>query len=703
MKKAGGILVLAAFLIAAVAGSLAAAPEDRYPNLAAEMGAVRGANLIVRSGWGGRYDPQLARADLDVTKALGFNSIRTFLSFGDFRTNPEQVQKNLTDFLTACRERKITVMPVISPDRASFRGQGDKWRRDPSVLQRSDFLPYRYLEMMMTTFDKPFADVIICWDIWNEPFWDAMIANDDMDLTRAGVLWYARTAEKFKPVNPYTIGWALLEDLLEDPELCELTPVVSFHFYNPTLTGYTRKYKIARELFQKHGNRPFLMTELGRPGLLQPYSDAAKFCESEKVGYFMWEVFARGGWSRIQGLVFDDGGLRPSTAPKWIVDNYKKRSSFFVEGYDLTAAGADVLARTTDTVISAFNDPKTPPEKFYDVLEYFYNAMRAQSPVWTPDLRDVYPPFTDKTSREDIRKAFLSTLDKLRPNVRSVGDLSNDNGLGGDVKIRYRDTWSRTGRIENIWETSIAKFIRLFQNLDPSIYHKGFGKNGGQAVGNWTSERILLNGWQYESDRPYLFEADVCPPRARSETEKTVPLNNWAGLAVNVRPGIEKDCGVIVGVTNPGAESPDGGILFVDRIPPANVRLIDRLVTVRLKKEDFDGAGYVHLGIKFQGDADLHGTVLVNGREMGGFKTREIMGRGERYLALEGSVVSAMQSWLNPRYDFDNLKVTDLSSNRVVLSDGFEKSGTNGERISYAVDTEALQRLDALGKLLIKK
>jgi hypothetical protein len=696
-KSIIGAAVAAAALLSASVFALQAAGQDRYPGLAGEMGAIRGANYILRSGWP-HYDPKIVRADLAVAKALGFNSVRTFLSFADFKADPVRFKTKMTDFLTACRENGLTAMPAINPDRGSFKGLGDGWRRDPAVLYRDDFLPYRYLKMFMTELDRPFADVVVCWDLWNEPFWDAMIADDDMDVTRAGVLWFARTAERFKPVNPYTIGWALLEDLLEDPELCKLTPVVSFHFYNPTLTGYIKKYKIARDLFKIHGERPFLMTELGRPGMLQPYSDPAAFCESEKVGYYMWEVFALGGWQRIQGLVWEDGGLRASTLPKWIVDGYKKRSDIFTEGYDVTAAGADVLAGTLDRVLAAFADPAAGPAVFYDALEYFYNARRAADPGWTADLRDVYLPFDAKTPRETIRKAFLETMNALRPLIRTSGDRSNDNALGGEVKIRYEDTWSRTGRIENIWETSISKFIRLFVVLNPTFYQGGYGKGGGQAAGNISSERLLLQGWRYSADRPYLFEADVRPPQASAEVEKIGPGGTWGGLAVNVRPGIERDCGVVVGVTRSGPQG--AGTVFVDRFPPANVKTAERLLTAALRKEEFDAAGFVHLGIRFQGDADFHGTVLVNGRESGTFAAKEILGRGDRRLALEGSVPGWRQTGLEARYSFDNLKVTDLNGSRVVLSDSFERSGKNGERISYVVDTRALEKMAALEKLL---
>jgi hypothetical protein len=687
-------LAAACLLAAAV---LPGAADERFPNLAREMGSIRGVNYMLRSGWS-HYDPKQVRADLAVAKALGFNSVRTFLSFGDYKADPARFQANMADYLTACRENSLTAMPAINPDRASFKGLGEKWRKDPAVLYKDDFLPYRYLKMFMTEFDRPFADVVICWDLWNEPFWDAMIADDDMDITRAGVVWFSRTAEHFKPVNPTTIGWALLEDLLEDPELCDLTTVVSFHFYNPTLTGYIKKYKIARELFKAHGNRPFIMSELGRPGMLQPYSDPAAFCESENVGYYMWEVFAHGGWQRIQGVVWEDAGLRASTLPKWIVDGYKKRSDLFIEGYDVTAAGADVLAGALDRALAAFADRAASPAAFYDALEYLYNARRAADPGWTPDLRDVYPPFEAKTPRDTIRKAFRETLDKLRPLVRTDGNRPNDNALGGETKIAYEDVWSRTGRIENIWETAIPKFVRLFVTLNPTFYQKGYGKGGGQAAGNITTERVLLQGWRYDPDKAYLFEADVRPPQASAEVGKLARGGAWAGLAVDVRPGIERDCGILAGVTLSGPGG--GGTVFVDRFPPTNVISVVRLFEAALKKEDFDAAGYVHLGIRFQGDADLRGAVLVNGRELKTFAAKEILGRGDRLLALEGSLPPWRRTGLDARYAFDNLKVTDFSANRAVLSDSFERSGKNGERLSYVVDTAALEKMAALDKVL---
>ena len=684
-------LFLAVALVALGAGQNADSP------LAREMAGIRGANYIVRTGWAD-YNPRIVRGDLAVAKALGFNSVRVFLSHGDFMADPDRYVNNLRDFLSACRENSLTAMPTINPDRQTFKRAAKLLKSRPESLRNKDFPPFYELQTLLAALDKPYADVIVCWDIWNEPFWDAYINDDDMDLTREAVIWFAGTTEYLKPVNPYTIGWALLEDLLEDPELVDLTPVVSFHFYNPTMGGYIRKCDIARDLLKKHGNKPMLQTELGRPGLLQPYSDAARFCESQNIGYYMWEVFARGGWQKIQGLAFEDGGLRESTAPRWMVERYRKRSSFFTEGYDVTVSGAGVLARTLDNSRAVLEDPKPDRQKQHEALELFYNAMRAMAPVWTSDLRDVYPPFDAKTSQAEVREAFRKTLEKIRPYVRTRGDSAADNALGGSASVRFKDELIRSSEIENIWETPIGKYLNLFRTLWPTVYLEGQGKDGSKAIGNIADARILLDGWQYDAKSTYLFEADIRPPKV--DPGKAGRQENWAGLAVNVRPGIERDCGVVIGITHPASAADGTGTLFVDRLPPANVKTVERLVSVKLGSGDFDRMGYVRLSVRFEGDSNMRGTVMINGREAGSFEVREIMSRGDRHLALEGRVDRVMPVDSPPFYYYDNLKVTDLTASKPVFSSDFEKSGKNGERLSYGVDTAVLEKLQALEKVL---
>ncbi|TRZ88574.1 hypothetical protein D4R89_07935, partial [bacterium] len=262
----------------------------------------------------------------------------------------------------------------------------------------------------------------------------------------------------------------------------------------------------------------------------------------------------------------------------------------------------------------------------------------------------------------------------------------------------FKDELIRSSEIENIWETPIGKYLNLFKILWPTVYQEGQGKDGSKAVGNIKDARILLDGWQYDANSAYLFEADIRPPKV--DPGKGGEPGSWAGLAVNVRPGIERDCGVVIGVTHPASAADGTGTLFVDRLLPANVKTVERLLSVRLGSGDFDRMGYVRLSVRFEGDSNMRGTVMINGREAGRFEVREVMGRGDRRLALEGRVDRIMPIDSPPFYYFDNIKVTDLTASKPVFSSDFEKSGKNGERLSYRVDTAVLERLQALDKVL---
>ncbi len=693
MKRYWKMILLAAILPAFLLFTSVYARQSKTESaLLDQMSSIRGINYSPRtsSSWWS-YDPNIIANDLDVIKATGFNSLRVFLSYDLYKTDPEKYKQSIAELLKACRKRDITIMPVINPRRQDFYGLKDKLKNEPDSLCTDDFEPYHYLHWIVGNFDEPYADVIICWDLWNEPDWCALLAKDDMEQTNLAVKWFAKTAQQMKLKNPYTIGFALLENLMNDPEMVEITPVFSYHCYNHLQKDFRQAYEDARAVSKRHNNRPFLITEFGKPGAWQPYSDCMSFCESQKLGYYIWEAFTQTMWRKVQGIVYEDDGLRVSTLPKRIVSSYKNRSGYFTEGYDLTIAGSNRLARTFDFVISALNvtSENADPQKQFAALETLYNSMRAVVPQWTADFEDVYKPFTIKTDQKAVRKTFKAVLEKMRPYIRTYGDHINDNTLGGTATICYTDTWSNTATYTENWETEEFSSNRYC----PTIYHSGLGKNFSKAISNIAPERILLNGFRYEKNKQYRIEADIRPPKTIINSSAESYLANWAGFAVNISADKKSDCGVIAAVTSFGPDSSQPAVIFVKALNPCR-----KLFTKQLNTSDFDKTGFVHLALEFSQDQQLHGVIFLNGIKAGSFDVSQHM--GEQLVALQGNIEPPAQPGVNAGYYFDNLKITDPGSSKILFSDSFEKYGRNGERLSYTVDTVALQKLQILEQIL---
>lgn len=108
-------------------GALAADfdPADEAPpsqDVAAALESIHGANYIPSYAaspyetWD-RYDGEVVRRELAAAARIGIDSVRVWLSYSAYEGRSGEFVEHWSDFIRACRENKLTVLPVLFDSR----------------------------------------------------------------------------------------------------------------------------------------------------------------------------------------------------------------------------------------------------------------------------------------------------------------------------------------------------------------------------------------------------------------------------------------------------------------------------------------------------------------------------------------------------------------------------------------------------------
>jgi len=84
-----------------------------------DLSSMRGFNYTPanRAGHGGfwlEYDPHVVDHDLDLAVRLNLNQARVFVPYETWASNKASGRTHLAEFIRACREHNIGVMPVLA-------------------------------------------------------------------------------------------------------------------------------------------------------------------------------------------------------------------------------------------------------------------------------------------------------------------------------------------------------------------------------------------------------------------------------------------------------------------------------------------------------------------------------------------------------------------------------------------------------------
>ena len=179
------------------------------------------------------YRPNVVREELALISQLGFNSVRLQSGFYSAlvgqRDRCEKILDNYEDLLTACRENHLTasfILPYNIEENYSDEDSFTRW----------------LITEIITRFDGPFSDVIVQWEIANEP---------DLNIFTTDTAWGKNqylTNETWLNVSKPQLQWA--RDLVK--ELGATRPVSIGAMTAPLFTSWdAENFDVANEYFNQ--------------------------------------------------------------------------------------------------------------------------------------------------------------------------------------------------------------------------------------------------------------------------------------------------------------------------------------------------------------------------------------------------------------------------------------------------------------------
>lgn len=266
-----------------------------------------------------QYDPAQTATDLALVRALGFNTVRIFLSYADFG-GPQVaplMRTRLSDFLQQARRANLKVIVTLFDHHTDHHPA--TWAADARHL--ATLLPYFVND-----------PTILAWDIKNEP--DRDYGYNTQAVVDSWLRFVARHVRWHDPNHLITIGWS-------NPEaagaLSETVDFVTYHYFDEP-EAYTPR---VRALQQAVGDKPILLEEFtfstwnspffpGHTDAEQAHYYAALLRQHQaldSLGYLTWTLYDfdevplaefRYPWQRgaqaHMGVIRRNGTAKPAAA-----------------------------------------------------------------------------------------------------------------------------------------------------------------------------------------------------------------------------------------------------------------------------------------------------------------------------------------------------------------------------------------------------
>ena len=270
----------------------------------ARVGAIRGCNYVPRSAvnatemWQAEtFDPATIDQELGWAQQAGYNSVRIFVQYRVWQSDPAGQRARLDRFLSIAARRGISVMPVLFcyfslAGKEPYLGRQDDpvpgvhnsgWVPSPGLQRVADRAAWPDLEAYVRDLVGVFAGDprVIVWDLYNEPG-NSHMGDKSLPLVEAAFAW-ARAA---LPTQPLTVGvWSDFEGAMSW-RLMALSDVVSFHAYDAP-PGVVAKI----EQCQAWG-RPLLCTEWLFRQSGNTFDAILPLFARARAGWFHWGLVA---------------------------------------------------------------------------------------------------------------------------------------------------------------------------------------------------------------------------------------------------------------------------------------------------------------------------------------------------------------------------------------------------------------------------
>ncbi len=287
--------------------------EQPWEVIRADFSNVRGLNYIASYAasdvamWR-FYDRDQIDRELTMIKGLGANSIRVWLAWVVYDTEPEKFISRFQDFLALCEKHQLTVMPILwdscfGDEQASYddvrdwvANPGTQHVADPDFRTKGD----AYVQAVVKAGSK--SRSLLMWDIINEPSGPGI--NQWLEH-------YCRLAKTLDAQHPITIGWA---HATGNDVSANWVNVMSYHPYGIFDKNRQIWTEQVKRIAQANGNKPILVTEAGGPGMGQRYEECIASFEGLQVGFYLFEAMVGANrFSNITGFFYPDGTVREVT------------------------------------------------------------------------------------------------------------------------------------------------------------------------------------------------------------------------------------------------------------------------------------------------------------------------------------------------------------------------------------------------------
>jgi phage tail protein X len=341
----------------------AAAAQDVQRNVPANVSKIRGFNYesaptIGHNEMWLQYNPAETTRDMDYARRLNLNQVRVFLGYTAYFTNKAAFRSNLVDFVRACHERGIGVMPTLTYPRA--------WSTNHALWPLAE----DYAADLVNTIGTGKEPGLAFWDVHNEPG----MARIEFARHMAGVF------RKLDKTTPITIGCTTEAEM--EATGSDLVDVLCFHDYSSTRGGIVTNIERAKRYAAGEGKQ-VMNTEIGCVARSNPYDVTLEEYMKSGVGWYIWELMITGQWGTVHGVFYADGTVRDPSIAAALLGFFRNR------GPDIIPEVPDREGRVTRAVAGNkqwLADTNAAWEPGLDLAERSANLLEAAQLIAMHDL-----------------------------------------------------------------------------------------------------------------------------------------------------------------------------------------------------------------------------------------------------------------------------------------------------------------------------
>jgi hypothetical protein len=322
------------------------------------------------------------RKELGWAQKLRLNSARIWLSYKDYRDDPEKFRGSLAAYVQTANTFGISTMPIL------FNGNGI----DISILE-TDFYEFgdSYVRAVVDTLKN--EEGLFVWDIMNEPSCNDYIRKspegeikDRYEKMWTFVRHYCNLTKELDPNHPITVGHTFPRDI--EPTVNEVD-VISFHDYLETKKRIQASYDLALSIGEKYGKQ-VINSEMACLCRANPYDLALEMCEKNHVGWYIFELMIQGYWSGAHGVFYPDGSIRDPSIVASIMGFHRNKSVSAIRANPNMEGNVQRAIREVKSALEEktelFHFGSSSQEGIFEAAEYCANLLECGEmvPMWDP-------------------------------------------------------------------------------------------------------------------------------------------------------------------------------------------------------------------------------------------------------------------------------------------------------------------------------